>query len=259
MATEMLPPSSDGLEQSVTETTPVGGAVTKVVTYSGPVDLLTAKRAALLAATPALNGLASTVLNHSRGRGTLTCNYERINPYLNPPSYEDAIQELRGFKLVRDIYTAEYFSSLTDDQILDVRNLYEQKTGGDPHYNKDTIYAGFVDKQKELYGHLTHGQESYIYTAYELTQSWKTTSDRRIAKSCSEANRVAKVLPKLNSTTRKMITSLKFDNGTVLSDGEWLKDPPELTYLGKGYWLVAERWVGLPKHSVIYGGTFKGA
>jgi hypothetical protein len=58
-----------------------------------------------------------------------------------------------------------------------------------------------------------------------------------------------------NSTTNKLVSDIETDAGQQF---EWLKEPVELVYLGRGYWSITEKWIGLPKWSVIYGGSFTG-
>jgi len=133
---------------------------------------------------------------------------------------------------------------------LQVRNLFEHRIGGEYNFSPATIIAGWNDLQKKLYGHLTHGQETVFYVYYELWQTWKTTSDKAIRKSAANPNTVT-ALPTLNATNQKLIADIP-------STLEWLKRPIGLSYLGRGYWSVTETWTGIPKASVIYGGTFTG-
>ncbi|HAX91574.1 MAG TPA: hypothetical protein DCY07_05110 [Rhodospirillaceae bacterium] len=261
MATEILPTQSDGgLDESVERITPVGGAQTSVYTYTGPTAAIRIKEAALLATATALSGLAGVrVVEDAKGRATLTANYERATPGNGIPGVEESIQELNQIKVVRDIYTAPYFSSLTNEQVLQVRNLYEHRIGGDYNQSTATIIAGWTDLQKALYGHLTHGQESYQSSYYELRQSWKTTSDKLIQKSCKQANTVTD-LPPLNATNKKLVRELFWISQPDLAvePYEWLKEPTQLSYLGRGYWNLTEIWLGAPQWSVVYGGSFTG-
>lgn len=247
---EIAPAGDTGITFTVKRVTPVGGRPTTVKTYRGPVAAIQALEASLLAATPSLSGLASTeVTENENGRAELIANYERATLGNNVPGIEDAIQELNPVEIVRDIFSADYFKTLTNDQILEVRNLYENKIGNYEGFDSSWITTMWNALQLKLYGHLTHGQDSYFYTAYEFKQTWKTTSDRALRKSLADPNTVTD-LPSLNSTMQKLVSSLP----TL----EWLKKPTQVNYIGRGYWAVSETWMGLPQWSVIYGGTFTG-
>ncbi len=256
---EIVPSTQTGMTYSTKRVTPVGGHSTTVVTYTGPVGEIQTQEALLIAGASALNGLASVeVTEDDRGRATLVANYERSTLGNNVPGQEDAIQEFHALKVIRDIYTSEYFKTLTNEQILDVRNLYEQKLGARDDIDVAIIQSGWgadpgLTLMKTLYGHLTHGQETVIELAYEFTQTWKTTSDRSIRKSLAGQNTSftdAQIKALMNSTTLKLTKDLP--------DLEWLKDPVDLSYAGRGFWNVSERWIGFPTQSIIYGGTFTG-
>lgn len=251
---EILPNSEDGLDVQTVRTRPAGGPPTTIVTYTGTQAAIVAKELELHALAPAMSGLASTVVTEgSNGRCQLVASYEKASLGNNLPGIEDCIQEFNAIKYMRDIYTADYFSTLTNAQILDVRNLVEGKIGGYTNYPLATVYAGFTDLQKKLYGHLTHGQEAVVELAYEFRQTWKTTVEKQIRKSLSGQNTVytdTQIRALFNSSTKKL------SSGTPAL--EWLKEPVQLTYLGKGYYAVCEIWTGLKQWSVIYGGTFTG-
>lgn len=257
---EILPGTTDGLDYSEVETTPVGGRVSIVGTYTGPTTLLVAKKAELLATAPAMSGLSGCVLTkNANGRGTLVASYERSSLGNNLPGIEDSIQQLNAIKVTRDIFSAPYFAALTNAEVVKVRNAYE-KCMSVEDYDVAAKVAGFTgangDLMKSLFGHLTHGQDSYTALAYEFTKSWKTTSGKRLRVSCKTSNTVQFDSDLgFNSTTKALVTDIETESGAKL---EWLKEPVELIYLGRGFWSITEKWIGLAKWSVIYGGSFTG-
>ena len=259
MATEILPSTTDPLTYTRRRTRPVGGRQSTEDTWTGPLANVLVKEAALWAGKSALTGLASLeVTEQDNGRAVLVARYEPSTLGNNVPGREDAIQELRRLKVVRDIYTAPYFSSLTSDEVIEVRNFFERGIS-DPVSPSLSGGPNFTDLQDKLYGHLAKGQESYEDIAYEFAQSWRTTSDKRIRLACSGALRVS-ALPKLNATTALLVKDIKWtDSAGAPHEFEWRKEPTECTYAGRGYYDLVERWIGLPQWSVMYGGTFTGA
>jgi hypothetical protein len=248
--TEILPNGTDPLSIRTKRLTPVGGRSTTTVTYTGPVAQVRLKEAELLAAAPTLSGLASVEIEEmENGRASLVANYERASLGNNIPGIEDSIQELNYVEMVRDIITDAYFSTLTNAQIVSVRKAFERQLATDS-FDFLGASASWIPLQFSLYGHLTHGQETAFYSYPELVQTWKTTSDKAIRKSCANPN-TKRDLPQLNSTNQKLVADLPITY-------EWLKRPTKLSYLGRGYWSLTETWTGFPKISIIYGGTFTG-
>jgi hypothetical protein len=191
----------------------------------------------------------------STGRGSLVASYEVSSLGNTTPGSEESIQQLNQIRVARDIFTAPYFEALTNPQIVAVRNCFEKSISLE-EYDAAAKLAVFTDLQKKLYGHLTHGQDNYTALCYEFVKSWKTTSDKMLRKSCSSANTVQTAAALgFNSTTNKLVSDIETDAGQQF---EWLKEPVELVYLGRGYWSITEKWIGLPKWSVIYGGSFTG-
>jgi hypothetical protein len=148
----------------------------------------------------------------------------------------------------RSIYLAPYFSDLTSYEILEVRKVFEDQGEAD---------GGWNVLQTHLFGHLVHGQEEYLETAYVLRQTFRTNSTRTITKAASQINQVCKPdnatgpdFPNLSSKLKAQIDSLP--------DGEWLKRPTQVRYIGKEGTDVAMEFQWAPKWSVVYGGTFTG-
>jgi hypothetical protein len=103
--------------------------------------------------------------------------------------------------------------------------------------------------EQELFGHLVHGQETYIETAYEFRQTWVVESTKALKLASSNANTVQD-LPPLGKTLENLIDSLP--------SGEWLKKPTTCRSLGKNGWEVTVTYQYAKKWSVIYGGSFTG-
>jgi hypothetical protein len=148
----------------------------------------------------------------------------------------------------RSIYLAPYFAALTSYEILAVRKAYEDQGEAD---------AGWGALQNQLFGHLVHGQEEYLETAYILRQTFRTNSTRSIRKAASQINQVCKPVnatgpdfPNLSSKMKAQVDALP--------SGEWLKRPTQVRYIGKDGTDVSLEFQWAPKWSVVYGGTFTG-
>lgn len=242
------PSGSDPLELTTTRTTRIGTGRVTVEQYSGPKTELEAKEAAMIAGA-GLSGISELVLQHARGRGTLTCNYERIATDISPAN--EAVQELYGMDLVQDVLNAPYWKahSLTNTDIAKIRYVVEHRliSGVDAKYA--ILTAGWGTYHWQLYGHMINGQDSYMNTMYEFRETYRVVGSRALKKASSNPNTVVS-LPALGSTITNLIDSLP--------TGEWLKKPTNVISAGKGYWDVKTCYQLLAKWSVIYGGTFTG-
>jgi len=239
MAYQVLPTSADAVESQVTRTIQPESGQSTVTVFSGPLDELTT----LEAHYTSIGGITSTVLAHSRGRGTLTVTTERESLGLEQDD-EGAVQELAQIAVSRDIKTAPYFETLTDEQVSDVLRYIENgvdETG--------ITYASFIDLQKSLYGHLLRGQKTYLHTAYELRRTWVTTSTKELRVASDNPNRVV-TLPRLSGVIKKLVKSLPA--------GEWLKKPTVVQSAGLRGWSVSVSYLWSEKWSVVYGGSFTG-
>jgi len=237
MAVEILPSTADGLEtRLIRQRTPDSGR-TETLVITGPKGAVEAQEEAYAALL--LNStVAGTNAEYSRGRGTLTVSYMR-----QPDNeLDDSIQMLYMFDVVRDIFAAPYFASLSDANLCDVRNHYEAQTLG-------AAPAGWSNAQKYLYGHLLRGQSQYWDTAYEFRKAWVTSSQKELRAAANDVNTVV-ALPSLNSIMKRLIGDLPA--------GEWLKRPTTMQPIGKGLYQVETAYLWSVKWSVIYGGTFTG-
>ena len=232
---EILPSSSDGTEERlIRQRTPDSGSVETLV-VSGPKGAIETLEAQYNASV--LNGsVAGTVAEYARGRGNITVSFIR-EATENP-----AVQMLYSMDLIRDIYAAPYFAVLTDTAIGEVRDVFESQP-------REAAPSGWSEKQKQLYGHLLRGQDSYYETAYEFRQVWSTGSQQELRIAATGINTV-QTLPTLNTVMRRLIGDLP--------TGEWLKKPTVMYPVGKGLYQVEETYHWAVKWSVVYGGTFTG-
>jgi len=234
-------PSGPGVDEAITRLILPGQGRTETLVYTGPrasieaIETETVERQRVGAITNVAS--IQTVLDN-RGRGTLTITRELLAS--DSTSERDGTQELFGIEIVRDISTAPYFASLSNAQIIAVRDLFEQREAAD---------GGWSTLQKRLYGHLAHGQESYTETAYEFRQSWTTSSTTAITRAATGVNTV-QALPPLSGTLRRLVSQLPA--------GEWLKKPTTVTSAGRRGWTVSLHYQWAPQWSVIYGGSFTG-
>lgn len=239
MAREIVPSTTDGIEETEHIETAFGVGQQRRVTKDGPADTIQALHDQIEAEV--LAGAAPTIaalgLRKQRGRGTLEITHEILVAQEN---IDDGTQELYSIEVVRGIASAPYFADLTNKQIADVLFAWDMREEAD---------AGWSEKQKRLYGHIAHGQDQYLETAYEFRQSWTTTSSGAIVRAADGINTV-QPLPRLSATLRRLVSALPA--------GEWLKKPTSVTSVGRGGWQVVIQYQWAPKWSVIYGGTFTG-
>jgi hypothetical protein len=203
--------------------------------------------------------IASMELRTGRGRGTLRVNFRRVWLELDP--FEQAIQELNSFDVVRPIYTSPYFREIKTDLIASVRDVAEQQLkptevdaaaaahDADPEAVGEWGLRSAEGKAWELLGHLQMGMETYVETAYEFTKTWRTTSTESLRVASSDINTVQE-LPSLSGVMSRLIDSLPV--------GEWLKKPTTVQSAGGGYFTVRVAYLWAPKWSVVYGGTEDG-
>lgn len=240
---EILPSTADGYDYTESELELPGDVTALTRTESGPVATMRARQ--LYWRNQAISGaerIASIDFQQSgAGRAVLTITFDRSPAMFGSFGDQDELQELNSFDVVKDIKSAPYFESLTNAQMAVVVTRYESNVPG--------IDSGWTDLQKALYGHLAHGQESYLETAYEFRQTFQTNSNRLLRASTSNPNTVQN-LPSLTASLQRLIDTLP--------DGEWLKKPTNVQYLGRKGWLVSITYQWAPKWSIIYGGSFTG-
>lgn len=238
---EILPSTAAAYSTVIDETETPNDGVIRVVTHEGEVNAIDSLRLNYRAqAMLFTSGIASLLYRSSNGRGTLTVNYGRTSSTGSIDMFEDGVQELNAVDVVRDIKAAPYFEALSNAQMSYVQAAWDARLGADHLVG---------DLSKSLYGHMSHGQESYIETAYEFRQAFQTTSTKRLKAATSNPNTVQE-LPDLSPTLSSLIDSLP--------DGEWLKKPTTVQYAGRNGWTVSLTYQWAPKWSVIYGGTFTG-
>jgi hypothetical protein len=233
---DVLPSTAMGYDQRTEKVEIPNEGITTTVTETGTVAAIETRLAYYRAQAMLSGDVASLMTSTYNGRASLTVAYER-----EPSDIRRlGIQELAAFDVIRDIKCAPYFESLTNDEISEVQLNWDNREGADILWS---------DLQLKLYGHLSHGQESYIETAYEFRQTFQTTSVRKLRKATSNPNTV-RSLPQLTGTLENLIDALP--------DGEWLKKPTSVTYAGRKGWTVTLVYQWAPKWSVIYGGSFTG-
>ncbi len=178
----------------------------------------------------------STNRSTGKGRGNLEIVYRQLVETTDV----DGTQELYGVDISRDMYSAPYFESLTNAQVIDVRRVFEMQGAPDAEWSQ---------LQKRLFGHLAHGQEQYTDNYYELRWTSKTTS--RQLKKINVANvNTVQPLPTLAPALTNLIDTFP--------SGEWLYKPVQVVSIGRNGWQVVRTWQWAKKWSVIYGGTFTG-
>lgn len=203
----------------------------------GPASVMAVRLSYWRSVARGLNsGIASISSEESGGRTSITIAYERETDDIR----NLGVQELDAVDVVRDIKSAPYFATLTNSQVAAVQSAWD---------NRQPLVSAWSDLQKKLYGHMSHGQESYMETAYTFRQTYQTTSTARLQIAASNPNTV-QTLPTLTATLANLINALPA--------GEWLKKPASVQYAGRKGWTVTLSYQWAPKWSVIYGGTFTG-
>lgn len=242
---ELLPATGDalhGIDYRVTTRITPGQQEQVTRVENGPRELIAARLTYWRGQATANTNIEDVTHDDAeRGRSSITISFSpQVSSFDLGQSEEYGIQELRAYDLEKDIRLAPYFAALTSAQLDAVALRWEEHNG---------IVAAWGDLQKALYGHLTHGQESYIETVYEFTQSFRTNAQKALNKAASNPNTV-QPLPTLSPVMQKLIDSLPA--------GEWLKKPTQVSYAGTHGFVVTQTYQWAAKWSVIYGGTFTG-
>jgi len=238
---EILPSTAAPYSTVIEEVETPSDGLIRTVTHEGEVNAIDALRLTYRAESMLFtSGIASLAYRASIGRASLTVSYGRTASTGSIDMFEDSVQELNAVDVVRDIKCAPFFAGLTNAQMSYVQAAWDSRLG-DGHL--------LGDLSKKLYGHLAHGQDSYIETAYEFRQAFQTTSTQRLQQAASDPNTV-KPLPALSPTLKNLIDALP--------TGEWLKKPVTVQYAGRKGWTVSLTYQWAPKWSEIYGGTFTG-
>ena len=248
-----ISPSTDGLELTTQRTTtPEFGSVTRL-SYAGPATSLETVEEQYVAQALHSGIIGSIELSHSRGRGTLAVNFDR--EWADSDTENQTVQELRAYDNVKPIYSATYFRDIGVALIASVRECYEAQLTSD----EEDAFAAAADatwglrtaagKAWKLLGHLKLGIDSYNETAYEFTQTWKTTSSRQLQIAASNNNTIQD-LPALSATMSNLVDTLP--------DGEWLKRPTTVQSVGDGMFQVRTSYLWAKLWSIVYGGTETG-
>lgn len=236
---EILPSTAAPYSTIIDETETPNDGVIRVVTHEGEINAIDALRLSYRAqAMLFTSGIASLLYRSSNGRGTLTVNYGRTASTGSIDMFEDSVQELNAVDVVRDIKAAPYFESLSNAQMSYVQAAWDARLGADHLLG---------DLSKALYGHLAHGQDSYIETAYEFRQAFQTNSTKRLQAAASDPNTIQS-LPSLSPSLKALI-------GSLPTTGQWLKKPTTVQYAGRNGYTVSQTYQWAPKWSVIYGAT----
>ena len=152
------------------------------------------------------------------------------------------IEELLGVDIVRAIYASEYFRELDDDEIAAVLLAVENRWA-EAEIPK---YATWDAKQKNLRWHMLHGQDTFFETLFVLRIKKQGVASSSLRGTFENVNMVT-ALPSLSVGMLDIV-------GT-LPEGEWLYKPPQVEYVQRGVWSVAQEWTWEPKWSIVYGGT----
>lgn len=208
--------------------------------YRGTSDQVEAKAAAI-ASTWALLGRQVSNVKYStaNGRGELEASFTRGDGVVAGGNPENGVvEELYGVDVIKDVRTAPAFESIGAYALNVVYSAWEGSLDED---------SAWTDTQKLLYRMLSHGQESYIETAFVYRRTYfKATSDN-LQLSFDGINRVDADFSGLTSRMKKLIKALP--------TGEWMKKPPQTEYVSGGVFRLAQDWMWAEKWSNLYGGT----
>jgi hypothetical protein len=228
-----------------------------------PADI-DAKYAELVAEGEAGGNIAGLSYRNDKGRCTLVARYGRgSTTIVGVPENVTVIEELYAVDIIKDIREAPYYclggtAALTDERAAWVykcaRNGWTQAeiTANAIKAGLDATpfqYANFTAPMLSLFGHLTHGVESYYETGFILRRSQYGIKTSAIQAAFTNINRVV-ASPGFISEMTALLQSLPA--------GEWIYRPPQAEHLGKGRWRVTQEWMYSPKWSVVYGGTWTG-
>jgi hypothetical protein len=246
---EKLPAGASGIEETFTrKTTPEFGSQS-TYEYSGPTAELEAIEAAAAGGLSANGNVSEMELRVSRGRGTLRVTCARIWEQVD--NSDQSVQELSALDVMRSIYVAPYFRTMSLALVASVRKAYENQltTAEIAVVASADSWGAAGGLPYKLLGHLRLGMDSYNSTAYEFSKTWRTTSTKELKIASSSINTVT-TLPTLSGVMLKLVDSLP--------TGEWLKRPTTVTSAGGGWFNVRSSYLWAPKWSVIYGGTETG-
>lgn len=182
------------------------------------------------------SGVVAAQLQIERGRGTATKRYERLVAGETPAP--GVTQELYAIDIVKDIRSHPYFKTLTNAQILAVKNAAEAG---------DAEGGSWSALQKALYKHYAFGMESYYETGFIFRSTRRVSGDSALSISTSDINKVV-TAPTASGAMANLLASLP--------SGEWLKRPPSIRLIRPGVWEASEEWQWAAEWSVVYGGSF---
>ena len=245
MTHEILPTTSDGVEERFEKHWTKERGLSQTITRSGPANTIESEFDIQVAFGNTNTFLTQLDLSSDRGRATYTQHFMGNND--NSPDVEEfGSQELLAIDIVRPIYAAPYFTTtapiINAAKIATVRNAVD---GCDTE-----VVAGWDAKQKELFYHLLMGRERYYETAYVFRKTYRVSTGQQVRRAASDINTVV-ALPDLSASMQNLIDSLPA--------GEWLKRPIHARDLGPDGWEVFEEYLWALQWSVVYGGTFTGA
>lgn len=245
MTHEILPTTSDGVEERFEKHWTKERGLQKVVTRSGPANTIESEFDIQVGFGNSNTFLTQLDLQSDKGRATYTAHYMGDNDN-SPDVQEYGSQELLAIDIVRPIYAAPYFTktapALNADQIGQVRVRVDKGI--------TTVVAAWAAKQKELFYHLLMGRERYYETAYVFRKTYRVSTGQQVRRAAQDINTVV-ALPDLSDSMRNLIDSLPA--------GEWLKRPIHARDLGADGWEVFEEYLWALEWSVVYGGSFTGA
>ena len=180
---------------------------------------------------------------NSEGRSRVVCKFVRTSETGRYDGNDvTTIEELLGVDIVRAIYASEYFRELDDDEISAVLLAVENRWAEAEIPGYDTWDA----KQKDLRWHMLHGQDTFFETLFVLRIRRQGVASSSLRGTFENVNMVT-ALPSLSVGMLDIV-------GT-LPEGEWLYKPPQVEYVQRGVWSVAQEWNWAPKWSIVYGGT----
>ncbi len=214
--------------EELTEWSPdAGEEFTRI--YTGSRSDVYAKYTAEKAVAGLSTGAASISFRHQNGRGVCVAH--------RAPDAK-TVEELYAIDMIRDIRTHSYFSSLTNAEIVAVTQAADKY---------QDAASGWSALQKQLHYHLVHGMDSYYEVNFVLRRAVTGARTKEVRASFADLNTVV-TPPTLSADMNKLLDSLP--------SGEWLKKPPQATYLGRGAWQIDQSWQWAPKWSKMYGGTW---
>jgi hypothetical protein len=215
------------IESEQMESTPDGGEVYTLTQEGdrGSIQPLYVAAKAL----QATGGAAVVTYKNANGRAVLISKYLREDKELD---------EVYAVDVLKDIYTATYFESLTDEQVREVRTAFEDQ-------EESPSFAEPL--QTKLYTHLIHGVESVFETQFVYRRTIFAMKTAAVKATFTNINTVVSA-PSPSGAIGNLLDSLP--------SGEWLYKTPQAEYSGRGKWRVTQEWWWALKWSVVYGGTW---